>query len=95
MKGGMVMQPKEPFCQSCAMPLEKPDLFGTNADGTKSAEYCTYCFQNGKFTEPTISLSQMIEKCVGIMTQRKIMLEHQAKELMSRTLPMLKRWKKN
>jgi hypothetical protein len=38
-------------------------------------------------------MSQMIEKCVGIMTQRKIMPEHQAKELMSRTIPMLKRWK--
>jgi len=95
MKGGTIMQPGGPFCQSCAMPLEKPNLFGTNADGTKSAEYCTYCFQNGKFTEPTIAMSQMIEKCVGIMRQRKIMTVHQAKELMSRTIPMLKRWKKN
>jgi hypothetical protein len=95
MKGGTIMQPKGPFCQSCAMPLEKPDLFGTNADGTRSAEYCAYCFQNGMFTEPTITLSQMIAKCVGIMTQRKIMPEHQAKELMSRTIPMLKRWKRN
>ena len=89
------MQLKGSFCQSCAMPLDKPDVFGTNADGTQSAEYCTYCFQNGRFTEPTITLGQMIEKCVGIMAQRKIMPEHQAKELMSRTIPMLKRWKKN
>ena len=87
------MQAKGVFCQSCAMPLEKPDLFGTNADGTQSTEYCTYCFQNGKFTEPTITLTQMIEKCVVIMTQRKIMSEHQAKELMSKTIPMLKRWR--
>ena len=89
------MQPKGPLCESCAMPLEKPDLFGTNADGTQSTEYCTYCFQNGKFVEPAITLSQMIEKCVGIMTKKKIMPAHQAKELMLKTIPMLKRWKKD
>ncbi len=28
----------EPFCQSCGMPMEKPEDFGTNADKTKSKE---------------------------------------------------------
>ena len=76
------------------MPLEKSDLVGTNADGSKSAVYCAYCFQNGKFTEPTITMTQMIEKCVGIMVQRKIMPQRQAEKWMSKTIPMLKRWKK-
>ena len=89
------MQPKGSFCQSCAMPLDKAEFFGTNADRTKSTEYCTYCYQNGKFTEPTITMNQMIEKCVAIMTQRKIMPEDQAKPLMRKTIPLLKRWKKN
>ena len=89
------MQSKETLCQSCAMPLEKAEFFGTNADGTKSALYCTYCYQNGKFTEPTITMNQMIEKCVTIMTQQKIMTEDQAKPLMTKTIPMLNRWKKN
>lgn len=89
------MQPKGSFCQSCAMPLEKAEFFGANADGTKSTEYCTYCYQNGKFTEPTITMNQMIEKCVAIMTQRKIMPEDQAKPLMHKTIPLLKRWKRN
>lgn len=37
-------------CQSCGMPLKK-DLKGggTNADGTKSLLYCSYCYENGNF----------------------------------------------
>jgi hypothetical protein len=89
------MQPKESFCQSCAMPLEKAEFLGTNADGTRSTVYCTYCYQNGKFTQPTITMNQMIDKCVTIMTRQKIMPEDQAKSLMGETIPLLDRWKKN
>lgn len=87
------MTAQGPFCQSCAMPMEKLELFGTNADGAKSDEYCTYCLQKGKFMEPNITMHEMIDKCVGIMVQRNIMPEDQAKELMNKTIPNLKRWK--
>jgi hypothetical protein len=94
-KGGRVMiQTQGPFCQSCAMPMERPEMFGTNADGSKSEEYCAYCFQKGAFTEPDISRQEMIDKCVAIMNQRKIMPEDQARNLMAKTIPSLKRWKK-
>jgi hypothetical protein len=53
--------------------MEKPEMFGTNTDGSMSEEYCTYCFQSGKFTEPGISMQEMIDKCVSIMGQHKIM----------------------
>ncbi|MCZ7381169.1 MAG: zinc ribbon domain-containing protein [Candidatus Methanoperedens sp.] len=36
-------------CKSCGSPMNKPEDFGTNAFGSKSKEYCHYCFQNGKF----------------------------------------------
>lgn len=85
--------PKGPFCQSCAMPMEKPELFGTNADGSKSADYCSYCFLNGKFTQPDITMQQMIDQCVKHMAEQKIMPEKQARELMTKYLPALKRWK--
>ena len=39
------------FCQSCGMPMDTPELFGTNADGSKNEDYCTYCFKDGKFTQ--------------------------------------------
>ncbi|MGQ9623414.1 MAG: zinc ribbon domain-containing protein, partial [Candidatus Caldatribacteriaceae bacterium] len=48
----MLAQPQGPFCQSCAMPMVKPEDFGTNADGSPNGEYCRYCFQNGEFTAP-------------------------------------------
>jgi hypothetical protein len=38
-------------CQSCDLPQSKdPGDGGTEADGTKSATYCSYCYQDGAFT---------------------------------------------
>lgn len=85
-------QPQGPFCQSCAMPMQKPADFGSNADGSKNEEYCHYCFQNGKFTEPNITMEQMIEKCAGIMKQMK-MPEAQIEQT-KKFIPQLKRWRK-
>src|SRR5674536_232089 len=31
---------QEPICQSCGMPVKKNEDFGTNADGSKSENYC-------------------------------------------------------
>ncbi len=37
-------------CQSCGMPLKRDEKGGgTNADGSKSEVYCSYCFENGEF----------------------------------------------
>ena len=33
------------FCQSCGMPLQAEDQWGTNADGSLNEEYCCYCYQ--------------------------------------------------
>ncbi|MFB3886461.1 MAG: zinc ribbon domain-containing protein [Thermodesulfobacteriota bacterium] len=87
-------QPRGPFCQSCGMPLERPEDFGTGASGFRIKDYCRYCFQNGAFTEPSIRMQGMIDKCVGIMVQRGIMPEGQAKALMAEVIPKLKRWQK-
>jgi len=39
------------FCQSCGMPMDKDSQKGgTNVDGSKNEEYCSYCYQNGEFT---------------------------------------------
>jgi len=43
------------FCQSCGMPMKKdPRGGGTDADGTRSPEYCSYCYQDGTFPSPGI-----------------------------------------
>jgi hypothetical protein len=79
------------FCQSCSMPMSKPEDLGTYADGSPNDEFCHYCFEEGKFTEPNITLTGMIEKCTAMMKQMgapDIQIE-QTKAFM----PMLKRWK--
>ena len=87
-------QPKGPFCQSCGMPLQKPEDFGTSATGFRVNDYCHFCFQNGAFTEPDINMQGMIDKCVNIMARQGMMPESQAKALMKDVIPKLKRWQK-
>ena len=42
---------EERYCQSCGMPMGQGDgLYGTEADGGKSADYCKYCYDKGAFT---------------------------------------------
>lgn len=48
-------------CQSCGMPIEKDEIIGTNADGSKNNDYCVYCFKDGKFTDSTSTLEEYIE----------------------------------
>jgi hypothetical protein len=84
------------ICQSCGMPLNASEDFGTNADQSKNDEYCTYCFKNGEFTED-ITMDEMIEHCVQYLddfnkdTEQKLTKE-QAVSQMKEYFPTLKRW---
>jgi len=82
-----------PFCQSCAMPLDTPEDYGTDPVGYRVNDYCHYCYAKGTFTEPAISLAEMTDKCVDAMVLRSIMPEPKARALMLEVLPKLKRWR--
>lgn len=85
---------EEKYCQSCAMPMGATnEMYGTEKDGTKSADYCKYCYENGAFTfEGT--MQEMVEICVPPMVENNPgMTETQAREMMLGFLPTLKRWK--
>jgi hypothetical protein len=42
------------------MPLKAdPKGGGTNADGGLSSEYCSFCYQNGKFIDPDMTIDEM------------------------------------
>lgn len=84
------------FCQSCAMPMGTTDeLYGTNADGSKNADYCSYCFLNGAFAHRT-TMEEMIESCVpGMTAANSGMSEDRAREMMLEFFPSLKRWKQS
>ena len=80
-------------CQSCGMPLgSDPAGGGTNIDGTKSNEYCGYCYQNGRFTEPHITCEQMAAK-VQVIMKDKFWMPGFVSWLFVRNLPSLKRWR--
>ena len=87
------MEQNSPICQSCGMPMIKPEDFGTNADGSKNEEYCTYCFQKGDFTMPAENVEEMIEKLVSMHDQMGL-TEEEARKTASENLPKLKRWAK-
>jgi len=80
-------------CQSCGMPLNKdPKEGGTNSDGTKNKMYCSYCFENGEFTQPDITLEEM-ENLVREKMKEMGMPGFIAK-LLTRGTEKLERWKK-
>lgn len=82
------------FCQSCGMPLMPGTQAGTEADGTPSADYCSYCYKDGKFVGE-MTMDEMIDFCAPMMAQANPgMSEEQAKAQMHQFFPMLKRWKK-
>ena len=56
------------FCQSCGMPLTSDEVCGTNADGSLSADYCTYCYQQGKFAQDC-TMDEMIEHCAQFVEE--------------------------
>jgi hypothetical protein len=45
------------------MPLSKDEKGGaTEADGRVSSEYCSHCYVLGKFTDPSLTADQMVER---------------------------------
>lgn len=83
-----------PFCQSCGMPMEKSDDFGTDKNGDKNSDYCNFCYQKGKFTEPNVTMEQMIDKVAKIVSKQMDAPEAETREIVKIFLPKLKRWKK-
>jgi len=80
------------FCQSCSMPLKKEEEFATNADGSFNKEYCIFCYKDGAFTEPDLTLEEVLENIEKIMQEMK--MPENVIEQTKLMIPELKRWKK-
>ena len=74
------------------MPMAKPEDFGTDADGSRNEECCTHCFQSGEFTDPDLTMQQMIDKVAGFGAAELGMSEDEAKQMASSFIPTLGRW---
>jgi len=73
------------------MPLNDVNLFGTEKDGSKNYDYCKFCFKDGAFTHPRLTLEQMKLHMMQIMDAEN--LPQDALEAAISRLPQLKRWK--
>jgi len=86
-----MFKPKGPYCQSCGMPLSKdPQGGGTEANGGKSAEYCSHCYTEGRFVEPNLTVEQMVAKVQAKMKEMHIP-GFLAKSF-TKDIPKLRRW---
>ncbi len=78
------------FCQSCSMPLQNDAMLGTEKDGSKSRQYCKYCYQDGAFVNPGMSLQEMTS-----FVKIKMQEMHIDQGIINKTvetLPFLNRW---
>lgn len=88
--------PKGSICQSCSMPMTESKHFGTEADGSPSKDYCTYCYKEGKFSNLDMTMEGMVEFLApgwGEWTQRPNMSAEAARSEIKAVLSNLKRWK--
>jgi len=78
------------FCQSCTMPIDNADDRGTEKDGSKSTEYCRYCYRDGAFIMPEMTFNEM--KALISMQMQKMGLPDEIIQKSLKSLPHLKRW---
>ncbi len=89
------MEKEMKFCQSCGMPLSD-EVLGTNADGSKSTDYCIYCYKDGAFTGD-FTMEQMVDYCSTFVDQYNKNTGQnltccEYKEVLRKFFPSLKRW---
>ncbi|MCC7555250.1 MAG: zinc ribbon domain-containing protein [Methanoculleus marisnigri] len=82
-----------PLCESCGMPLLRDEDAGTEADGSRSTRYCTYCYRDGRFTEPDLTREQAVEQYAPMMAENLGMPIEKAREMVARYLSTLPRWR--
>jgi hypothetical protein len=83
-------------CQSCAYPISKLDEFGSNADGSKSNDYCVYCWVDGAFADwcKDLTVEDMIENNIKHLIEHGYAkTEEDARSQLREFMPTLKRWK--
>ena len=73
------------------MPIDNIADRGTEKDGSKSGEYCKYCYQNGALVNPNMTFEEM--KSLVVIQMKKMNLPPAIIEKSVKSLPYLKRWR--
>ncbi|WP_127841612.1 zinc ribbon domain-containing protein [Actinomyces wuliandei] len=88
----LLEMPEDPSCQSCGMPVPTEELCGTEADGSRTEEYCTWCYQKGDFTSQE-TLEEVIEHTAPLMADSTGLSRDEAVSYLTTVLPLLRRWR--
>ena len=81
-------------CQCCTYPLNNPDELGTNKDGTWNMDYCIYCYKDGEWIDPNLTVQGIIDYTIPYMVTPTATADEVRKRL-EEWVPTLKRWKDN
>ena len=80
-------------CQSCGMPMKRDEKGGgTEADGSKSARFCSHCYEAGRFTYPDLTMEQMQTRVQGKL--KEVGMPGFLAKLLSSNIPKLERWRR-
>lgn len=80
-------------CQSCGMPIEVTfGNLGTEADGSASTDYCSFCFRDGAFTNPDQTVDEMVQSSIDFMTANLGYSVDEASTLSNDVIRNLRRW---
>jgi hypothetical protein len=75
------------------MPLEEAfGNLGTELDGSASAEYCGFCYENGAFTNPEQTVDGMVASSIDFMTAKLGYSLEEATNLFESVIRKLRRW---
>ena len=86
--GTQMTEQNNNHCQSCYMPMDAPEKYGTQADGSKNEDYCCHCWQGGKFTYEQ-TLQEAVESNIPWWKSDDV-----ARARIMEVFPKLKRWAK-
>lgn len=78
-------------CQSCYMPMDTEEKFGTTADGGKCEDYCVHCYGNGAFKWEA-TLDEAVESNIPWWKEAHES-DDVARARIMEVFPNLKRWK--
>ena len=80
-------------CQSCYMPMDAADKFGTEANGNPSEDYCCYCYSKGEFTDGYQNFDDAVEGNIEFWKEDGDKSDDEARVRIKEVFPTLKRWK--
>jgi hypothetical protein len=77
-------------CQSCGIPMDKAPAHGTEANGTESKKYCSYCYKDGAFVQPGWTAADM--QAYASKKLQQYGLPAMVTDLLTKGIPKLERW---